>query len=53
MVVTDFQLDLPLPMQAVSITTFFFENPAHGEVYLIQYHVIKFVCDLRQVSGFL
>jgi hypothetical protein len=24
-----------------------------GEVYLIQYYVIKFVSDLRQVSGFL
>jgi hypothetical protein len=28
-------------------------NPAHGEVYLIQHYVIKFVSDLRQVSGFL
>jgi len=26
--------------------------PAHGEVYLIQHYVIKFVSDLRQVSGF-
>ena len=24
-----------------------------GEVYLIQHYVIKFVCDLRQVCGFL
>ena len=28
-------------------------NPARGEVYLIQHHVIKFVSDLRQVGGFL
>jgi hypothetical protein len=28
-------------------------NPVHGEVYSIQHHVIKFVCDLWQVSGFL
>ena len=27
-------------------------NPIHGEVYLIQRYVIKFVSDLRQVSGF-
>jgi hypothetical protein len=27
-------------------------NPVHGEVYLIQHYVIKFVSDLRQVSGF-
>jgi hypothetical protein len=25
----------------------------HGEVYLIQHYVIKFVSDLRQVCGFL
>jgi len=28
-------------------------NPIHGEVYLIQHYVIKFVSDLRQVGGFL
>ena len=28
-------------------------NPVHGEVYLIQHYVIKFVSDLRQVCGFL
>ena len=28
-------------------------NHAHGEVYLIQHYVIKFVSDLRQVDGFL
>jgi len=27
-------------------------NPVHGEVYLIQHYVIKFVSDFRQV-GFL
>ena len=26
---------------------------AHGEVYMIQHYVIKFVSDLRQVGGFL
>ena len=28
-------------------------NLVHGEVYLIQHYVIKFVSDLRQISGFL
>jgi len=28
-------------------------NPAHGEMYSIQHYVIIFVCDLRQVCGFL
>jgi hypothetical protein len=28
-------------------------NSVHGEVYLIQRYVIKFVSDLRQVGGFL
>ena len=28
-------------------------NPVHGEVYLIQHYVIKFVIDLWQVCGFL
>jgi hypothetical protein len=27
-------------------------SPIHGEVYSIQYYVIKFVSDLRQVYGF-
>jgi hypothetical protein len=41
-------------MQTVPITTKVVSlNPVHGEVYLIQYYVIKFVSDLRQVSGFL
>ena len=28
-------------------------NPAHGEVYLMQHYVIKFVSDLGQDGGFL
>jgi hypothetical protein len=28
-------------------------NPARGEMYSIEHHVIKFVSDLRQVNGFL
>ena len=41
-------------MQPVPITTNVASlNPAHGEVYAIQHYVIKFVSDLRQVSGFL
>ena len=28
-------------------------NPVHGEVYLIQHYVMKFVSDLRQVGSFL
>jgi len=28
-------------------------NPVHGEVYLIQHYVIKFVSHLRKVGGFL
>ena len=47
-------MDLQLPVQSVPITTKVVSlNPAHGEVYLIQYYVIKFVSDLGQVGGFL
>jgi protein gp37 len=43
-----------IPVQSVPITTkVVSSNPAHGEVYSIQYYVIQFVSDLRQVSGFL
>jgi hypothetical protein len=28
-------------------------NPIHGDVHSKQHYVIKFVSDLRQVSGFL
>jgi hypothetical protein len=27
-------------------------NPTHGKVYSIQYYMIKFVSDLRQVGGY-
>jgi hypothetical protein len=30
-----------------------FKNPVYGKVYSIQHYVIRFVSDLRQVSGFL
>ena len=41
-------------MQSMPITTNVKSlNPAHDEVYSIQHNVIKFVSDLRQVSGFL
>jgi hypothetical protein len=43
-----------LPVQSVYITTnVVSSNPAHGQVYLIQHYVIKFVNDLWQVGGFL
>ena len=41
-------------MQSVPITTKVASlNPDHGGVYSIQRYVMKFVIDLRQVSGFL
>jgi hypothetical protein len=41
-------------MQSVLITTkVVSSNAAHDEVYSMQHYVIKFVSDLRQVSGFL
>jgi hypothetical protein len=47
-------LDLQLPMQSVPTTTKIVSlNPAHGKVYPIQYYVIKFVSDLRQINGLL
>ena len=47
-------LYLQLPVQSVPITTkVMSSNPAHGGMYSIQHYVIKFVCDLRQVGGFL
>ena len=47
-------LDLQLPVQSVPITTQVVSlNPIHGEVYLIQRYVIKFVNDLPQVVDFL
>jgi hypothetical protein len=54
LVVVIWLLDLQLTMQSVPITTkFVSSNSAHGEVYSIQYYVIKFVSDLQQVGGFL
>jgi hypothetical protein len=48
------KLDLRLPGKSVPNTTkVVSSNPAHGEVYSIQHHGIKFVSDLRQVGGFL
>jgi len=38
---------VPITTKIVSL------NPVHGEVYSIQCYVVKFVSDLRQVSGFL
>jgi hypothetical protein len=51
MVVGFFQL----PVQSVPITTkvVSLKPGRHREVYSIQHYVIKFVSDLRQVSGFL
>jgi hypothetical protein len=47
-------LDLQLHVQSVPITNEVVSlNPVHGEVYLTQQYVIKFVSDLRQVGGFL
>ena len=54
MVVIVWQLDLQLPMQSVPITTqgtdVVRSNPPSGDVYKIQYYVIKFVSDLRGKS---
>jgi hypothetical protein len=47
-------VDLKLPMRSVSNTTQSVSSySAHGEVYLIQLYVIKFVSDVRQAGGFL
>ena len=52
-VVIVWKLNLQLPMQAMPITTkIVSSNPAHGEVYSIQYYVIKFDSVLWQVGGF-
>jgi hypothetical protein len=45
---------LQLSVESVPITTNIVSmNPVHGEMYLIQHYVIKFVSNLQQVSGFL
>ena len=54
MVVIVWGLGLRLLGQSVPFTTkVASSNPIHEEVYSIQLYVIKFVRDLRQVSGFL
>jgi hypothetical protein len=54
LVVIVWSLDLQLPVQSVPITTNVVSfEPIHGDVYSIQYYVIKFVSDLWQVGGFL
>ena len=40
-------------MQSVPITPNVSLDPTHGVLYSIQYNVIKFVSDFRQVAGFL
>ena len=53
-VVIVWYLDFQLPVQILPITTNVVRsNPVHGEMYSIQYYVIKFVSGLRQVGGFL
>jgi hypothetical protein len=52
-VVVVWNLDLQLPVQSVTITTYFVSSiPTHGEVYLIQHFVHKFISEFRQVGGF-
>ena len=54
LIVIVWQFDLQLPMESVPITTnVVSSNLIHGKVYSIQHYMIKFVSDLRQVSGFL
>ena len=38
---------MPITTKVVS------SNPVHGELYSVQYYVIKFVSDFWQVGGFL
>jgi hypothetical protein len=53
-VVMIWQLDLQLTVQSVCITTKVESSKTvHSQVYSIQYYVIKFVSNLRQVGGFL
>ena len=47
-------VDLQLTIQTVTIITYVVSsNPAYGELYSLQLHVIKFVSDLLEVDGFL
>jgi hypothetical protein len=51
-VVIVWSLDLQLPVQSVPITTTVVSlNLAHGEMYSIQYYVMKFVSDVRQLDN--
>jgi len=46
-------VEFTITVQSMPITTnVVSSNPDHDEVYLVQYYVIKFVNDLRQVGGF-
>ena len=54
MVVIVWLLDIQLSVQSVPLTTKgLSSNPVHGEVYSMQYYVITFVSDLRQVGDIL
>ena len=44
---------LDLQLSVLVTTNDLTSNTGHGEVYSIQHYLIKFVNDLRQVSGFL
>jgi hypothetical protein len=46
-IVIVWQLDLQLPLQSVPITTKVLSSkPTHGDMFLMQHYVIKFVSDL-------
>jgi hypothetical protein len=45
-------LDLPLHVHSVPITTKVVSvNPVHDEVYMITHYVIKFECNVINMSG--
>jgi len=48
--VVGFKLHVQSLLISTEVVSF---NHAHGEVYLIQHYVIKFVSDLLKISGFL
>jgi hypothetical protein len=50
--VVGFTLQLPVQLVPI-ISKVVISNPVHDEVYSIQHYVIKFVSDLRKISGFL
>ena len=43
-------VEIQLPVQSVPITTNVSLNTIHGEVYLMEHYVIKFVIDLQWFS---